>query len=212
MIFSRSVKVMVFAALVATSSVSASQFAPEYPFNQTQSAAFGDAIGSLLYGCAKGAVVGGLSALALTFGEMTLSSYFNRDSRMVETFPLIAIPGAVLGLGYQIYKRTGSVYNAASLLNILGNKSLVDVIMLNNAALIMLWISYDHEGDIVTVDNEGRSPLIIAVQYKCVNSAKALIKAGVPLNTKDADGFTALDYAQKNNDQAMIELLQRHNA
>ena len=51
------------------------------------------------------------------------------------------------------------------------------------------------------------TPLIVAVRLGFGDIARLLIKAGADLEAVDKDGFTALVYASKNNDQEMVKLL-----
>ncbi len=56
------------------------------------------------------------------------------------------------------------------------------------------------------------TPLIVAVRLGCADITKLLIKAGADLEAVDKEGFTALVYALKDNDQKMVKLLTDEGA
>lgn len=55
---------------------------------------------------------------------------------------------------------------------------------------------------------DGKTPLMFAVKYGDIAMAKKLLESGAKKETKTEKGFTALDYAEKYNQPAMIELLK----
>ncbi|WP_137632723.1 ankyrin repeat domain-containing protein [Campylobacter sp. MIT 12-5580] len=59
------------------------------------------------------------------------------------------------------------------------------------------------------IDQEGDTPLIVAVKANLTQKASKLIKAGANIDIKDAQGKTALDYAKANNNTELITLLDR---
>lgn len=55
---------------------------------------------------------------------------------------------------------------------------------------------------------DGKTPLMFAAKYGDVVMAKKLLENGAKKGTKTEKGFTALDYAEKYNQPAIIELLK----
>ncbi|TQR27239.1 ankyrin repeat domain-containing protein [Campylobacter sp. MIT 97-5078] len=59
------------------------------------------------------------------------------------------------------------------------------------------------------IDQEGDTPLLVAVKANLTQKASKLIKAGANIDIKDAQGKTALDYARTNDNTELIALLDR---
>lgn len=65
----------------------------------------------------------------------------------------------------------------------------------------------DNEADLEKIC-DGKTPLMFAAKYGDVAMAKKLLENGAKKETKTEKGFTALDYAEKYNQPAIIELLK----
>ncbi|MFA7675224.1 MAG: ankyrin repeat domain-containing protein, partial [Endomicrobiia bacterium] len=59
-----------------------------------------------------------------------------------------------------------------------------------------------------TKDINGMTPLILASYKGYFDIAKLLLDNGARLHSNDNRGFTAMDYAERNKDYGMIELLK----
>ncbi len=57
-------------------------------------------------------------------------------------------------------------------------------------------------------DASGKTPLILAASKGYFDVAKILLDNGARMHSSDDEGFTAMDYANKNKDYSMIELLR----
>ena len=57
-------------------------------------------------------------------------------------------------------------------------------------------------------DASGKTPLILAASKGYFDIAKTLLDSGARMHSSDSDGLSAIDYAIKNKDHSMIELLK----
>lgn len=59
-----------------------------------------------------------------------------------------------------------------------------------------------------TRDECGRTPLMVAVEYRAIEIVALLIRRGASLELSDIDGWTALDLASADGDKLLVGLLR----
>jgi ankyrin repeat protein len=80
----------------------------------------------------------------------------------------------------------------------------------NNVAVLALFL--DSGADPGNVDRWGRSVLIDAARYGCVEAAQLLLAQGADVNVADVEGKTALRHAKDMCHKPMVRLLEAHGA
>jgi ankyrin repeat protein len=62
------------------------------------------------------------------------------------------------------------------------------------------------------IDEEGRTPLHFAAMFNRWDVARILVELGARINERDDEGMTAREYAEREGDGAMVELLEMRDA
>jgi ankyrin repeat protein len=78
-----------------------------------------------------------------------------------------------------------------------------------NAQIVVLLLR--EQADVNVADKDGRTPLHFAAMYNRNDIAGILIERGAGVDTRDKAGLTARDYAEREGDDAMVNLLQLHS-
>ena len=101
------------------------------------------------------------------------------------------------------------IQNGAEIFNVgTYGKDILRSTAMHDNLLIMKYLVEERHFDVNTISYTGTSPLIYAVSYNLVDMTKYLISKGAEKDIKDADGKTALDYANEKGYMQIIELLE----
>ena len=64
--------------------------------------------------------------------------------------------------------------------------------------------------DVNAKDNQGRTPLDVAIEFRHTETAELLIAKGADVNAKDDRGETPLDWAIRKDSTELADLLRKH--
>ena len=77
---------------------------------------------------------------------------------------------------------------------------------------ILIKMLHTHHSELETKNETGLTALLLAVQYRKLEAAKALIQLNANINAKDIKDRSSLWYAIRNSDTKMLELLLQYRA
>lgn len=80
-----------------------------------------------------------------------------------------------------------------------------------NRRHILLKLLIEYGAKINQSDSDGRTPIMLAINYNDLNSVRILLEDGVDIEQKDRYGYNAFHYAQLRHNKRILNLLKSYN-